>query len=74
MAMLQPKKKKPTSKIARDATANRNARELRMLDVPRQFRVVINSIRHHYQMVERQSGLSGAQLWALAHVAAHSGI
>jgi DNA-binding MarR family transcriptional regulator len=44
-----------------------------MLDVLGQFRVVIKSIRHHYQKVQKQSGVSGAQLWALAHVARHPG-
>jgi len=49
------------------------ARRRKMLDVLGQFRVVIKSIRHHYQRVERQSGVSGAQLWALAHIARHPG-
>ena len=40
-----------------------------MLEVLAQFRVVIKSIRRHYQDVERRAGLSGAQLWALSEVA-----
>ena len=44
-----------------------------MLDVLGQFRVVIKSIRHHYQRVEQQSGVSGAQLWALSHIARQPG-
>jgi len=44
-----------------------------MLEVLGQFRIVIKSIRRHYQEVERQSGVNGAQLWALAHIATHPG-
>ena len=29
------------------------------------FRLIINSIKRHYQWVEKQSGIKGAQLWAL---------
>lgn len=46
----------------------------RMLDVLRQFRVVIRSIKRHYQWVERRSGVSGAQLWAMERIAATRGL
>jgi DNA-binding MarR family transcriptional regulator len=46
----------------------------RMLDVLRQFRVVIRSIKQHYQWVERRCGVSGAQLWAMERIAATRGI
>jgi DNA-binding MarR family transcriptional regulator len=46
----------------------------RMLEVLEQFRIVFKSIRRHYQRVERNAGISGAQLWALAQVAAKPGI
>ena len=45
-----------------------------MLDVLEQFRVIVRSIRRHYRDVERRAGLSGAQLWALAEVAARPGL
>ena len=45
----------------------------RMLEVLGQFRVIVKSIRSHYQQVELRSGISGAQLWALAHLAEHPG-
>lgn len=45
-----------------------------MLEVLKLFRIVLKSIRSHYQNVERQAGISGAQLWALAHVADNPGI
>ncbi|TMH60432.1 MAG: MarR family transcriptional regulator [Betaproteobacteria bacterium] len=41
----------------------------RMLEVLEQFRIIVKSIRRHYQDVERRAGVSGAQLWALAQVA-----
>jgi DNA-binding MarR family transcriptional regulator len=44
-----------------------------MLSVLAQFRVLFRSIRRHYRTVERRSGVTGAQLWALAHVAGHPG-
>ncbi len=36
-----------------------------MLAVLGQFRILFKSIRRHYHHVERQAGISGAQLWAL---------
>ncbi|MBH9551486.1 MarR family winged helix-turn-helix transcriptional regulator [Inhella gelatinilytica] len=32
----------------------------------RQFRVVLRAVRAHFQAVEREVGIGGAQLWALA--------
>ena len=45
-----------------------------MLAVLEQFRILFKSIRRHYHHVERQAGISGAQLWALAEVAANPGV
>jgi len=36
----------------------------RSLEVLEQFRIIVKSIRRHYQDVERRAGLKGAQLWA----------
>lgn len=36
--------------------------------VLRRFRVVFNAVRSHFQQVENQVGLGGAQVWALAVV------
>lgn len=66
------RKEKATGRIRADAD-NSSKRDLQMLAVLSQFRVVFKSIRRHYQEVERQSRVSGAQLWALAHIAAHPG-
>lgn len=40
------------------------------LEVLKQFRVLLRSIKRHYQWVEQECGLSGAQLWAMAEIAA----
>ena len=44
-----------------------------MLEVLEQFRIIVKTIRRHYQDVERRAGLTGAQLWALAQVAQNPG-
>src|ERR1043165_5171184 len=46
----------------------------RMLRVLAQFRIVFKSVRVHYQSVERRTGVSGAQVWALAQVAGRPGL
>ncbi len=45
-----------------------------MIAVLMQFRVVVRSIKQHYGSVQRQCGVSGAQLWALAQVDASPGL
>src|SRR5947209_8752963 len=45
-------------------------RRERMLQVLRQFRVLVRALRRHYTAVEAKAGLGGAQLWALAEIAA----
>jgi DNA-binding MarR family transcriptional regulator len=42
--------------------------------VLRQFRIVFNSVKTHFRQVERESGLGGAQLWALSVIAQTPGI
>lgn len=42
--------------------------------VLRRFRVVFNAVRSHFQQVEKQVGLGGAQVWALSVVRDHPGI
>src|SRR5215470_6227157 len=53
------------NKLARGKRADQRRR---MLEVLEQFRVIVKSIRRHYQDVERRAGVTGAQLWALAQV------
>jgi len=42
--------------------------------VLRQFRVVFNAVRSHFQRVEKLAGIGGAQVWALSVVHSHPGI
>lgn len=42
--------------------------------VLRRFRVVFNAIRSHFQQIEKQVHLGGAQVWALSVVRDHPGI
>lgn len=44
------------------------------LEVLKQFRVLLRSIRRHYQWVEQECGLSGAQLWAMAEIGGAPGL
>lgn len=43
-------------------------------EVLKQFRVLLRSIKRHYQWVEQESGVSGAQLRAMAEIAKAPGI
>lgn len=42
--------------------------------VLQQFRVVFTAIKTHFQQIERQAGIGGAQVWALAVIADRPGI
>jgi DNA-binding MarR family transcriptional regulator len=42
--------------------------------VLRQFRLIFNTVRRHFQRMEKQAGIGGAQVWALSLVAQHQGI
>jgi len=60
------KKKAPTPGTASVQTTR--------LEVLKQFRVLLRSIKRHYQWVEQECGLSGAQLWALAEIGGAPGL
>lgn len=42
--------------------------------VLQQFRIVFNAVKTHFQQVERQSGVGGAQVWALSLIRDRPGI
>lgn len=42
--------------------------------VLRQFRVVFNAVRTHFQQVEKRVGIGGAQVWALHVLRQHPGL
>lgn len=68
-----PAKKRPTKPAAvhpvdRAATQEAAARVLR------RFRLVFNAVKTHFQQVEKQAGVGGAQLWALNVIDTHPDI
>ncbi|TSA11683.1 MAG: MarR family transcriptional regulator [Betaproteobacteria bacterium] len=71
-AVAEKRGKKPADALARLSDKTR-AHENR-LEVLKQFRVILRSIKRHYQWIERECGMSGAQLWALAEIAAAPGL
>ena len=42
--------------------------------VLRQFRIVFNAVKAHFQQVERKAGVGGAQVWALAVIRDQPGL
>lgn len=42
--------------------------------VLRQFRVIFNAVKTHFRAIEQESGLGGAQVWALSVIAESPGI
>lgn len=44
------------------------------IEVLKQFRIIIKSVRGHFQSIEESCGISGAQLWALAKIESTSDI
>lgn len=67
--------RKPSSK---PATAARAVSEATQPDaavrVLRQFRLVFNTVKTHFQQMEKKAGLGGAQIWALSVVRDQPGI
>lgn len=55
----------PSAILARDEAATR---------VLRQFRLVFNSVKKHFQQVEKKAGVGGAQVWALSVIRERPGI
>lgn len=50
------------------------ADEAAAMRVLRQFRIVFNAVKTHFRQVERETGIGGAQLWALSEIRAMPGI
>lgn len=56
------------------ASAATSPGQTKRLEVLKQFRVLLRSIKRHYQWIEKECGMSGAQLWAMAEIAEAPGI
>lgn len=68
----------PGMKISDDTNMKKTVQEddepASAAQVLRRFRVVFNAVRSHFQQVEKQVGLGGAQVWALSVIRDHPGI
>jgi len=71
----QPKRS-PASRTSATRKGSRSEppHDALMREVLLQFRIVVRAIRRHYRRVEVACGISGAQLWALAHVESTPGV
>lgn len=57
-----------------NAAASPAAEQAAATRVLRQFRIVFNTVKTHFRQVERETGIGGAQLWALSEIRATPGI
>lgn len=66
----------PRGRAARASPPQQQAGEgpVRAADVLRQFRVIFRSVKRHFQVIERECGVGGSQLWALATMVENPGI
>jgi DNA-binding MarR family transcriptional regulator len=54
-------------KPLREATLSEpNSQQAQAIRVLRQFRMIFNAVKTHFQQVEKTAGVGGAQLWALS--------
>lgn len=60
--------------IATAGDATRNELAEPAVRVLRQFRLVFNAVKTHFQQVEKKAGVGGAQLWALSIIQSGAGI
>ena len=61
-------------KSAANTTATLGKAEVSPLSVLQRFRVLIRTAQRHSQWIERQSGVTGAQLWALQELMERPGL
>lgn len=73
----------PSNMVKRSTTPGPNGRSGLSPDSPatppaarvlRQFRLVFNTVKTHFQQVEKKAGLGGAQVWALSLIQAQPDI
>ena len=63
----------PRAKAA-DPNADASSERAAAVRVLRQFRILFNAVKTHFQQVEKSAGIGGAQLWALSIIKAQPGI
>lgn len=64
----------PAAPPAAPTEAQLAERAERAARVLRRFRSVFNAVKSHFQQVEKQAGIGGAQVWALSLIRAEPGI
>lgn len=69
--MRMPSVAAPLDTPPSDTAASHSGTEKQAL---RRFRVVFNAVKTHFQQVEKQAGIGGAQVWALSVVQQQPGI
>ena len=63
-----------SSTLDPNSSSSHTASPEQAAQVLRQFRVVFNAVRSHFQQVEKRVGIGGAQVWALSVVRQQSGV
>jgi len=73
MAPMATRKSVPRSPSGAQATSTQSSSD-GAVRVLRQFRLVFNTVKTHFQQMEKRAGLGGAQVWALSVVRDRPGI
>lgn len=72
LRMVSRKAAAPTrARKAADPAQDETAAAVRVL---RQFRLVFNTVKTHFQQVEKRAGVGGAQVWALSVIRDRPGV
>lgn len=71
---MKPAKTKPPTRHSETLVVKSSPSEDPAGQVLRQFRLIFNAVRRHFQTMEKQSGIGGAQVWALSLVAQNQGL
>jgi DNA-binding MarR family transcriptional regulator len=65
---------KSTAVVKKSATVSASDPSDSAVRVLRHFRLVFNSVKTHFQQVEKRAGIGGAQVWALSAIKAQPGL
>ena len=72
---VMPTPPAPTTPVSARPTQLKGAASTdQAAQVLRQFRLIFSTVRKHFQTMEKQAGIGGAQVWALSLVAQHPGV
>ena len=69
-----PSSRQPSPRPRSAVLAAPDVRNEQAALVLRRFRLVFNAVKTHFQQVEKQAGVGGAQIWALSVVRANPGL